>query len=34
MGSPISVGNADEHIFGVVVLNDWSGNRDTFIEIY
>lgn len=25
LGRPIPIGKADEHIFGVVILNDWSG---------
>lgn len=25
LGSPIPIEKADEHIFGVVILNDWSG---------
>jgi 2-keto-4-pentenoate hydratase/2-oxohepta-3-ene-1,7-dioic acid hydratase in catechol pathway len=24
MGDPISIDNAEEHIFGMVLLNDWS----------
>lgn len=24
-GKPIKIENADEHIFGLVLLNDWSG---------
>ncbi len=24
LGTPISVGNADDHLFGVCILNDWS----------
>ena len=24
MGQPISASNAEEHIFGMVVMNDWS----------
>lgn len=24
MGEPISIKKADEHIFGVVLMNDWS----------
>lgn len=24
IGSPIDIKNADEHIFGLVLLNDWS----------
>ncbi|GAA4125795.1 fumarylacetoacetase [Knoellia locipacati] len=24
LGSPVSVGDADDHLFGVVLLNDWS----------
>jgi fumarylacetoacetase len=25
LGEPVTIGNADEHIFGLVLLNDWSG---------
>ena len=24
MGQPISASNAEEHIFGMVIMNDWS----------
>jgi len=27
LGSPISIENADDHIFGLVLLNDWSGEK-------
>ena len=26
LGQPIPVEHADDHIFGVVLMNDWSGN--------
>lgn len=25
LGSPVAIKDADEHIFGLVLLNDWSG---------
>ena len=25
LGHPISIENADDHVFGVVMMNDWSG---------
>jgi fumarylacetoacetase len=28
LGEPIAIADADEHIFGVVLLNDWSGESD------
>jgi len=27
LGEPINIKNAKEHIFGMVVMNDWSGNK-------
>ena len=27
LGEPISVKNAHEHIFGMVIMNDWSGKK-------
>lgn len=26
-GEPIPISRAQEHIFGMVLMNDWSGNR-------
>jgi len=26
LGKPVDVNNAEDHIFGLVLLNDWSGN--------
>jgi fumarylacetoacetase len=28
LGKPVAIGDADDHIFGLVLLNDWSG-KDT-----
>lgn len=25
LGEPVSIGDADDHVFGLVLLNDWSG---------
>ena len=27
LGEPIPISRAHEHIFGMVLMNDWSGNR-------
>src|SRR5688572_31222838 len=27
LGEPVAVADADEHLFGVVLLNDWSARR-------
>lgn len=29
LGEPISINHADRHIFGMVLMNDWSGNLTT-----
>lgn len=39
LGEPIAVEKAHEHIFGLVIMNDWSGKlkgktKKTFINIY
>lgn len=26
LGKPVDINNAEDHIFGLVLLNDWSGN--------
>jgi fumarylacetoacetase len=26
LGKPIDINNAEEHIFGLVLMNGWSGN--------
>jgi fumarylacetoacetase len=32
LGEPISIGSAEEHIFGVTLLNDWSARDIQFFE--
>lgn len=31
LGEPISIEEAEEHMFGVVLMNDWSGKYNSFI---
>lgn len=31
LGKPIPVDNTEEHIFGMVLMNDWSGQFAVFI---
>lgn len=30
LGKPIDVNNAADHIFGLVLMNDWSGTLFTY----
>lgn len=32
MGQPINIKNAEEHIFGMVLMNDWSGKLTSIIS--
>lgn len=34
LGEPVPVQRAEQHIFGMVLMNDWSGNQvlDTYIS--
>lgn len=32
LGSPVSVQEADRHIFGIVLMNDWSGIKSILIH--
>ena len=28
LGEPVSINNAEDHIFGFVLMNDWSGKEN------
>ena len=30
LGDPVTIERAEDHIFGMVVMNDWSGKHDQF----
>lgn len=30
LGEPVPIENAEDHIFGFVLMNDWSGNENFF----
>jgi fumarylacetoacetase len=34
IGQPIPVSKAEEHIFGMVLMNDWSGRLASIILFY
>ena len=34
LGKPVDINNAEDHIFGLVVMNDWSGSFPIQYIIY
>lgn len=30
LGEPVSIDDAQNHIFGFVIMNDWSGNNSEY----
>lgn len=34
LGKPVDVNRAEDHIFGLVLMNDWSGNHFFFSKCY
>lgn len=34
LGEPIDIKNAQDHIFGMVLMNDWSGKNLVFFTVY
>jgi fumarylacetoacetase len=34
LGKPVAIKDADEHIFGIVIVNDWSGKSTVQVQSY
>jgi fumarylacetoacetase len=34
LGEPVRVKDAHEHIFGMVLMNDWSGKQHHIVHVY